>query len=546
MSDGGGHGRGATTLRRRRRVLFRLAAILFAPAALVVVELILTLFGWGDPRLSEDPFVELESERPLFVLDDSGERYRTSPARTGWFRPDSFRARKPDDEFRIFCLGGSTVQGRPFAIETSFTTWLEIGLRAAAPDRRWEVVNCGGVSYASYRLVPILEEVLRYSPDLVVIYTGHNEFLEDRTYAHVKNLPEAVRAPYGLLARSRLFTLLRTGWLRLTGPPAEPVDEARPVLPEEVNALLDHRGGLEAYHRDEERRRGVVEHFRFNLRRIVESAAAENVEVVLIDPVCNLRDCPPFKSEHRRGLSEEDVARIDELRTSSARMVAGNRYDGRREAVTLIERAISIDSEHAALWFDLGRCREVIGNTAGAREAYRRAKELDVCPLRILDEMRAAIVETGAAFGVPVVDVHALIEARSEKGIPGGDWLIDHVHPSIRGHKLIAAALEDELVRQGIVSRAEGWQERRDTARVAHEQTLDAHYFATGETRLNNLRLWARGRAGLDAVTIGREAMSRDAEGARGTAPRADRPSPRDGRGDDGEARRDASHGADR
>ena len=80
--------------------------------------------------------------------------------------------------------------GRPYTVETAFSSWLQLFLQYADPSKKWEVVNCGGVSYASYRLVPILEEVLEnYTPDLVILYTGQNEFLEDRTYAHLKNLP---------------------------------------------------------------------------------------------------------------------------------------------------------------------------------------------------------------------------------------------------------------------------------------------------------------------------------------------------------------------
>ena len=114
-----------------------------------------------------------------------------------------------------YCLGGSTVQGRPYAIETSFTTWLELNLRTADPRYQWEVVNCGGVSYASYRLVPILRELLAYEPDLFIICTGHNEFLEDRTYASVKarsgvriRLP--ARSKYTLPPWYSLLSLLLT------------------------------------------------------------------------------------------------------------------------------------------------------------------------------------------------------------------------------------------------------------------------------------------------------------------------------------------------
>ena len=156
---------------------------------LLLAEVLCILCDWGRPEELGDPFVGFRGSRPLFVRRDDQDRYVLDPDRETFFRPESFAAHKGAREFRIFCLGGSTVQGRPYAIETSFTTWLELSLQAAAPDRQWEVVNCGGVSYASYRLAPILSEILNYQPDLIIVYTGHNEFLEERTYGAIKARP---------------------------------------------------------------------------------------------------------------------------------------------------------------------------------------------------------------------------------------------------------------------------------------------------------------------------------------------------------------------
>ena len=108
-------------------------------------------------------------------------------ARQGFFRPESFASHKGSREFRIFCIGESTVQGNPWGIETAFSTWLELSLRAADPSREWQVVNAGGISYASYRLSPIVAEVLQYQPDLLILCVGQNEFLEDRTYAPLRD-----------------------------------------------------------------------------------------------------------------------------------------------------------------------------------------------------------------------------------------------------------------------------------------------------------------------------------------------------------------------
>ncbi len=292
---------------RRRKLAFRLLAVLIGLSPFLITEGLCRIFDWGRPELQDDPFVGFSGVRPLFVPNSAGDRFEIAPARRRFFCPDSFSAKKPPGEFRIFCLGGSTVQGRPYAKETSFTTFLQLALQAADASRKWRVVNCGGVSYASYRLVPILQEVLRHDADLVIVCTGHNEFLEDRSYAHLKN-PGVVARAGQVASHLRTYNLLRSGYLRLRGDSAEGTSADRPspdrpVLPEEVEALLDYRGGLENYVRDDAWRQGVVEHYRYNLNRMVEICRQAKVPLLLACPVSNLRDCPPFKSEHRAGLT---------------------------------------------------------------------------------------------------------------------------------------------------------------------------------------------------------------------------------------------------
>jgi hypothetical protein len=147
---------------------------------LALLELTLRLAVPSPPVNIEDPFVSFHRLSPLFAADPTGTRFETAEERLTAFCPQSFAAEKKPETLRIFCLGGSTVQGRPYSIQTSFTTWLELNLRAARTGADSEVINCGGISYASYRLVPIMRELLEYEPDLFIIYTGHNEFLEDR------------------------------------------------------------------------------------------------------------------------------------------------------------------------------------------------------------------------------------------------------------------------------------------------------------------------------------------------------------------------------
>jgi tetratricopeptide (TPR) repeat protein len=477
----------------RRQWLFRLAAVGFGFSLLGAFEVLCVLCGWGRPGLHDDPFVGFRSVRPLFVLSEDGAQYEIPKARQTHFRPQAFAAEKAPNEYRIFCLGGSTVQGRPYAVETSFTNWLEISLQAAEPDRRWKVVNCGGISYASYRLTPILQEVLNYGPDLIVICSGHNEFLEDRKFEHIRARGEFLNASIAAASRLRSFNLMRDGWLRLRGVSSAAPSEGRPLLPTEVEALLDYRGGLEEYHRDEPWRSGVIRQYRFNLRRMVELARQAGVAVVLVNPVSNIGDTPPFKSEHRADLGPQDRQRWESLLEAARRHFRRENYN-LHAAIDLLEQACAIDPLHAGGWYTLAECYRSVGKMEQARDAYSKAKELDVCPLRILQPMNEAVIELAGETQTPLVDVQGLFEGRSRSGIVGSDQLVDHVHPSIEGHQRIADALTDKMAELGIVRPAGDWQEKKRRDFHAQLDRLDDFYFIRGAQRLENLRRWARGR----------------------------------------------------
>ncbi len=83
-------------------------------------------------------------------------------------------------------------------------------LPAADRNKNWEVINAGGISYASYRVAHLMEELVNYQPDLFIIYTGHNEFLEERTYSQIRDIPPVVRSTVSLLAKTRTWSAMTT------------------------------------------------------------------------------------------------------------------------------------------------------------------------------------------------------------------------------------------------------------------------------------------------------------------------------------------------
>ncbi len=468
-----------------RRLFFPAAAVLIVLLPLVLIEVGLRFLVPPPPVDLEDPYVSFSGIRPLFVLNSDGTRYETAEERLTFFRPQSFSASKDENTFRIFCLGGSTVQGRPYAVETSFTTWLQLNLRAAIPETEWEVVNCGGISYASYRLVPIMREVLAYEPDLFIIYTGHNEFLEDRTYGRIKHTPEVLIRLHELLLNLRSYSL---AYQSLSSQPD--VQTPRSVLPPEVQAKLDFETGIDCYHRDEIWREGTIAHFRYNIEIMARIAQDANVPLILMNPVSNLKDCPPFKSEFDETLSIPQWERMIGLWQQAQEVDWSNAY----QKAQLLEQAAEIDGRHAGLFYMIGKCYERMARFDEAKEWFVRAKDDDICPLRILEPMHKAILEVAAKYDLPLIDVRALIEKRTQDGIPGDEWLLDHVHPSITGHQLIADSLYEAMQDIDLVPRTMGWRQDRQHLWEDHFSELSNVYFARGAERLKRLEQWSHGR----------------------------------------------------
>lgn len=475
--------------RVRLRWLFRVAAVVLGLLPLLVAEITLRALHLPKSAPAIDPFVDLHHLHPLFELDWATGEYRIAAERMNLFRPAKFSRSKSQNAFRIFCLGGSTTQGEPYSTETAFGHWMQLNLQAANPAMRFEVINCGGLSYASYRVRAILHEVLQYQPDLIVIYTGQNEFLERRTY-----LPWLEQSPTsgsfrGWLGNLRIARMAR----RLVQGPADraaALGGERTVLAGEVDALLDYKGGLDQYRRGDSWRDGVERHFRWNLERMVEDCQAAGVPLILMRPVVNLLDCPPFKFEVDPRLDRARQAEFD-----AAWQVAQSSGDA-TVAIAALRRGLEIDPGHAGAWYYLGQLQYSAGQWVEAAESLRQANDHDVCPLRALTSIQNAVQEIARSKGVPIVDAERLFSERSDHGIVGKKWLVDHVHPTIEGHQLLGEALcEVCLEKSWCVAESPNWQTQRTEIYRRHLRDLGEVYFQRGKQRLEGLQLWTQGRS---------------------------------------------------
>ena len=119
--------RDTPTPAKQTRGPWRLAArcgisVLLAVLLLALLEGVLALAGVEPLRFAEDPYVGFAGRYPLFIeerdVDGRATPYRvTAPAKLTYFNHQRFLKEKPENGYRVFCLGGSTT----FGLMT--TTW---------------------------------------------------------------------------------------------------------------------------------------------------------------------------------------------------------------------------------------------------------------------------------------------------------------------------------------------------------------------------------------------------------------------------------------
>jgi len=458
-------------------------------------ELVLALVGVRPVLLTEDPLVGFAGNVPQFVEStrpDGEDVLITAENKLSLFNFQAFPRQKDPDSYRIFCMGGSTTYGRPYMDPVSFCGWLRAYLHAADPSRNWEVINTGGISYASYRVARLMTELKDYQPDLFIVYSGQNEFLEQRSYGALMDMPDWVIDLDATLSGTRIYSALKLGLDAIkSGLPQQQNDRDR--LSREVDEILNHTFGPQSYHRNDELKRQIITHYRLNMRRMASIARSADADIIYVRPAVNIRDMSPFKSEHREDLSLQGLMQWQALvQRAAERKQAGDV----ESALADYQQALDIDDRYADLHFRIGRLLFESGRYDEAEKELRRAVVEDIAPLRILPSMQHIVEEVASSEDAPLIDFAGILRraclAKYGHAVFGGEYFVDHVHTNMEGYRLLALALFDELVREGIATPDAAWNEKR-IEDVSREVIAGLDPRIEGETYMNLGRVfdWA-------------------------------------------------------
>jgi tetratricopeptide (TPR) repeat protein len=171
---------------------------------------------------------------------------------------------------------------------------------------------------------------------------------------------------------------------------------------------------------------------------------------------------------------------------------------------------VSIDPRHAELQYRYGQTLLALGRFDEAEKALVNARDEDVCPLRALTPMMNIVAEVAREQGIDLVDYNQLLRQRMQNrhGHPilGQEDFLDHVHTTAEDYGVLALALIQSMIEQGIVQPDKGWDDQAIMAVSARiENQIDNEAKGNALNTLARVLLWAGKQE--DASRLARKAQ---------------------------------------
>ena len=385
------------TKNNSNKPLFYLIALCIPLVLLALAEGVLRVanFGQSYPLFVEsEQFPEYLQPNPKII-----NRYFPDPSVAPKVSPDTvyFNKVKAKDSFRIVIQGGSSAAGFPYGRFGSLQGMLEQRVKRLYPEKNIEIINTAMAAVNSYTLLDFVDEIIAIEPDLVLIYTGHNEYLgvmgAGSTFAAKGG--RFATLSYLNLKDLKLYQLLQSAFFSLNKPEFNTSVSERTLMSQVAKGKSIALGS-------DEYQQGMNQ-FAGNLADILSSYQEHNIPVLLGNLVSIEKGMQPFSS----------VGKTDD------------------EALSAYQKGMAL----------LAQAR-----TQQAKTELIKAKDLDQMRFRAPSQFNQIIKQQAQAFNnVELVNVEAKFRADTSDGILGYQHLLEHVHPTKRGYFLLAEAFSDSI-----------------------------------------------------------------------------------------------------
>ncbi len=420
-----------------------LRALICGYGALVVVALCVPVLAWRlkrqwrsrSPRLERAFLAALACLLALAGLEIGSTAWRAWMHRLPTLPRFSVNS---DEVYRIVVLGGSSALGEPYR------PWVSVGqivadrIQAALPGRS---VECEILAWLGEDLEQQHQRLARITrrPDMVIVYSGHNEF--------AARFEEERVAWLDLASGSRVFqvvhrALLVSPFCRLVH---EIVSKNRLDLP----PLAGRHRLIDPPQASESETAEILADFRRRLEAITAYCETIQATPVLIIPPANESNYEPSRSTLPASVGLDERRRLV-LDFEQARALES---DQPQQAEAIYTAIIARHEGFAEAHYRLGHLLEKSGRINQAAPHFLAALDYDGLPIRCPASFRAAYREVASRHPRAIlVDGRAALSVVSSTGLIGDEVIQDTHHPTLRGMVALASTVVRALKDRGLVA----------------------------------------------------------------------------------------------
>ncbi|HEX3007088.1 MAG TPA: tetratricopeptide repeat protein [Bacteroidales bacterium] len=361
-------------------------------------------------------FIESKNNPELLELNTNFIGEANSKEVSGEISCSPFKKIKGQNTIRIFVIGDPVTNKFPNNPNAGFPHILNNMLQQNIEGKSVELIHVSFRSASSFVQYDIAHQLKKYSPDIVIICPGRDEFYGDRTYSTNSFL----RGDVGF---NRYFGNLRV------------VRMIRKLFKDDT---LEYPAGIAPDSRSFQKSLAAFEK---NLDDMVLMLQKNGSQIVLLNSPANLLDAQPQKS----CFTAPDSAKLAMLFSKGKLAYLNHDYES---AQNYFGQILQRDKGHAETLYYLGKLALSKNDNKAARKYLEQARESDWIRFRSSANINQIIFRTSVVRGCLLVDVEKSFSAFSNHGIAGQNLFSGPQQTNLAGNILMAKTCFESLLRE--------------------------------------------------------------------------------------------------